>query len=270
MLAAQPGTSAAAAARARTQYGMGRGLAAGHSNMTAGKKTPHHKQTARKLPSQAQKTRQTARKATGTSVPASLAAAAGGAVPFTPEQQLQQALELLPASLPDDGLLERFTVPEDDPRVGLRGQQGVRIKATAGRVDPGTILSAYGNYCMPHSDNWALQQQAPGWLQEEYCGCHPAAARKAWELCLEVGLLTVSAFSVYYMYRMWACTVCTLWGSECRGKGRWLCCSSKSELDAGRRGRGGDGLHHSVPYPLYMQHLHAHFMSVVEHSCAHH
>lgn len=198
VLALPPPHTPAAAPALHTEPCTGQGAAGGADNRTAGGNTSANMRTARKQTQASRETtcKQTARKRTSAAAPAAAGAAAAaatssGAASQHIQQQMQRAYELLPASLPGDDILERFTVPEDDPRQGLRGQDGVRLKASASRIAPGAILAAYGNYCMPQADNQALQQQAPAWLQEEYRGCHPAAARKAWELCLEVGPVAV-------------------------------------------------------------------------------
>lgn len=193
LLALQPPHTPAAAPALHTEPGTGQGAAGGSDDRTAGGKTSANMRTARKQTQAPKAPKQTPRKRTSAADPAAAAAAAtsSGAALQHIQQQMQRAYELLPASLPGDDILERFTVPEDDPRRGLRGQDGVRLKASASGIAPGAILAAYGNYCMPQADNQALQQQAPAWLQEKYRGCHPAAARKAWELCLEVGPVSV-------------------------------------------------------------------------------
>jgi hypothetical protein len=51
------------------------------------------------------------------------------------------------AALPEDVAchrdVEAFVVPQEDPRVGLRGQRGLRVKATAQAVAAGTLLGPY-------------------------------------------------------------------------------------------------------------------------------
>ena len=53
-------------------------------------------------------------------------------------------LTCLPIDVPCCPHIEAFTVPEDDPRVALCGQQGARVAASCGRKLPkGTLIGLY-------------------------------------------------------------------------------------------------------------------------------
>jgi hypothetical protein len=52
----------------------------------------------------------------------------------------------LPRDLPYSDRVEMFTVPDDDPRVALRGQLGVRVRRDAKAIKARTILGPYAAY----------------------------------------------------------------------------------------------------------------------------
>jgi hypothetical protein len=58
-------------------------------------------------------------------------------------QRGAEALSALPPDPPPCALVERYTVPESDPRIGLRGQAGVRVKADGPALAQHTIVGAY-------------------------------------------------------------------------------------------------------------------------------
>jgi hypothetical protein len=64
--------------------------------------------------------------------------------PLEPGIIVEQLLSGLPASLPCHPDFETYRVPQDDRRVGLRGELGVRLKPDAKRaVRKGTLLGPY-------------------------------------------------------------------------------------------------------------------------------
>ena len=69
------------------------------------------------------------------------------ALPEAPASITWQEL-LLGGLLPEDPLvhpgLEAFEIPGDDPRLPLRGQQGVRLRAGARPLGAGTFCGFYG------------------------------------------------------------------------------------------------------------------------------
>lgn len=61
-----------------------------------------------------------------------------------PSGNLHDLFNLLPKDLPCNSDIEVFTVPTTDPRTGLHGQDGVRVKQTRkANLPAGTFIGTY-------------------------------------------------------------------------------------------------------------------------------
>lgn len=58
----------------------------------------------------------------------------------------------LPEQCSVDSRVETFVVPPSDPRVGLRGQQGVRVSPSCPYIPPNTVLGSYRAFTLTEQE----------------------------------------------------------------------------------------------------------------------
>ena len=109
----------------------------------------------------------------------------------------------LPEDLPCHRDVEAFTVPHDDPRMGLRGQRGLRVKASSPALPAWTLLGPYRAHTLTREEymiSRGVEQGETGGMQYKH-GSDPRFAERLKAVEPHVRELLFESFGVDFNHK---------------------------------------------------------------------